>query len=89
MRVTYNGDKEPAVGDIRTGSLKTAEILPDERRITEVKITGEIPDGKNFSGTFSGIVNNDTLLKIDMDEDFSLFVTAKVDDFDVQSLILI
>ena len=37
VRVTYNGDKEPAVGDIRTGSLKTAEILPDKRRITEVK----------------------------------------------------
>ena len=37
VRVTYNGDKKPAVGDIRSGSLKTAEILPDERRITEVK----------------------------------------------------
>ena len=82
VHVTYNGDKELEVGDIRTGSEETADILPDDRRITEVKITGKTSDGKNFSGTFSGIVNNDTLLKVDMDEDFSLFVTANVDDFD-------
>ncbi len=82
VHVIYNGDKELEVGDIRTSSSETAEILPDDRRITEVKITGEIFNGKKFSGTFSGIVNNDTLLKVDMDEDFLLFVTSNIDDFD-------
>lgn len=82
VHVIYNGDKELEVGDIRTSSSETAEILPDDRRITEVKITGEIFNGKKFSGTFSGIVNNDTLLTVDMDEDFSLFVTSNIDDFD-------
>ena len=82
VHVIYNGDKELEVGNIRTSSSETAEILPDDRRITEVKITGEIFNGKKFSGTFTGIVNNDTLLKVDMDEDFSLFVTSNIDDFD-------
>ena len=37
---------------------------------------------RKFSGTFSGLVNNDTLLTVDMDEDFSLFVTSNIDNFD-------
>lgn len=82
VHVIYNGDKELEVGDIRTSSSETAEILPDDRQITEVKVTGEIFNGKKFSGTFSGIVNNDTLITVDMDEDFSLFVTSNMDDFD-------
>ena len=82
VHVIYNGDIELEVGDIRTSSSETAEILPDDRQITEVKISGEIFNGKEFSGTFSGIVNNDTLLTVDMDEDFSLFVTSNIDDFD-------
>lgn len=82
VHVIYNGDKELEVGDIRTSSSETAEILPDDRKLTEVKVTGEIFNGKKFSGTFSGIVNNDTLITVDMDEDFSLFVTSNMDDFD-------
>lgn len=82
IHVTYNGDKELEVGDIRTSSSETAEILPDDRQITEVKISGEIFNGRKFSGTFSGLVNNDTLLTVDMDEDFSLFVTSNIDNFD-------
>lgn len=82
VHVIYNGDKELEVGDIRTSSSETAEILPDDRQITEVKISGEIFNGRKFSGTFSGLVNNDTLLTVDMDEDFSLFVTSNIDNFD-------
>ena len=82
VHVIYNGDKELEVGDIRTSSSETVEILPDDRQLTEVKVTGEIFNGKKFSGTFSGIVNNDTLITVDMDEDFSLFVTSNMDDFD-------
>lgn len=81
VHVIYNGDKELEVGNIGTSSSETAEILPDDRRVTEVKISGEIFNGKKFSGTFSGIVNNDTLLTVDMDEDFSLYVTSNIDDF--------
>ena len=82
VHVIYNGDKELEVGDIRTSSSETAEILPDDRQITEVKISGEIFNGRKFSGTFSGLVNNYTLLTVDMDEDFSLFVTSNIDNFD-------
>lgn len=78
VHVTYNGDKELEVGDIQTSSSETAEILPDDRQITEVKISGEIFNGRKFSG----LVNNDTLLTVDMDEDFSLFVTSNIDNFD-------
>ena len=49
IHVTYNGDKELEVGDIRTSSSETAEILPDDRQITEVKISGEIFNGRKFS----------------------------------------
>ena len=47
-----------------------------------LKISPEIFNGRKFSGTFSGLVNNDTLLTVDMDEDFSLFVTSNIDNFD-------
>lgn len=82
VHVIYNGDKELEVGNIGTSSSETAEILPNDRRVTEVKISGEIFNGKKFSGTFSGIINNDTLLTVDMDEDFSLYVTSNIDDFE-------
>lgn len=80
--VIYNADQKLEAGNIQTGSSEAVDILPDDRRITEVKITGEIFNGKKFSGRFSGIVNNNTILKVDMDEDFSLYVTSNIDDFD-------
>ena len=48
-------------------------------QITEVKVTGEISAGEQFSGIFTGIVNNDTLLTVEMDEDFSMYVASNVD----------
>lgn len=81
VHVIYNQDKELEVGNIGTSSSETAEILPDDRRVTEVQVIGEIFNGKQFSGTFSGIVNNDTLLTVEMDEDFSLYVVSNIDDF--------
>ena len=53
--------------------------LLDDRQITEVKVTGEISDEEKFSGTFSGVVNNDTLLTVEVDEDFSVHVTSNID----------
>ena len=79
VRVTYNQDKELEVGNIRSSGSEKAEILSDDRQITEVKVTGEISAGEQFSGIFTGIVNNDTLLTVGMDEDFSMYVTSNMD----------
>ena len=79
VRVTYNQDKELEVGNIRNSGSEKAEILSDDRQITEVKVTGEISDEEKFSGTFSGVVNNDTLLTVEVDEDFSVHVTSNID----------
>lgn len=79
VRVTYNQDKELEVGNIRSSGSEKAEILSDDRQITEVKVTGEISDEEKFSGTFSGVVNNDTLLTVGMDENFSMYVTSNMD----------
>ena len=79
VRVTYNQDKELEVGNIRSSGSEKAEILSDDRQITEVKVTGEISAGEQFSGIFTGIVNNDTLLTVEMDEDFSMYVTSNID----------
>ena len=48
-------------------------------QITEVKVTGEISTGEQFSGIFTGIVNNDTLLTVEMDEDFFMHVASNID----------
>lgn len=48
-------------------------------QITEVKVTGEISTGEQFSGIFTGIVNNDTFLTVEMDEDFSMYVASNID----------
>ena len=48
-------------------------------QITEVKVTGEISAGEQFPGIFTGIVNNDTLLTVEMDEDFSMYVASNID----------
>ena len=48
-------------------------------QITEVKVTGEISAGEQFSGIFTGIVNNDTLLTVEMDEDFFMYVASNID----------
>ena len=48
-------------------------------QITEVEVTGEISAGEQFSGIFTGIVNNDTLLTVEMDEDFSMYVASNID----------
>lgn len=79
VRVTYNQDKELEVGNIRSSGSEKAEILSDDRQITEVKVTGEISAGEQFSGIFTGIINNDTLLTVGMDEDFSMYVTSNID----------
>ena len=79
VRVTYNQNKELEVGNIKRSNSEKAEILSDDRQITEVKVTGEISAGEQFSGIFTGIVNNDTLLTVGMDEDFSMYVTSNID----------
>ena len=79
VHITYNQNKELEVGNIKSSNSEKAEILSDERQITEVKVTGEISAGEQFSGIFTGIVNNDTLLTVGMDEDFSMYVTSNMD----------
>ena len=79
VRVTYNQNKELEVGNIKRSNSEKVEILSDDRQITEVKVTGEISAGEQFSGIFTGIVNNDTLLTVGMDEDFSMYVTSNID----------
>lgn len=79
VRVTYNQNKELEVGNIKRGNSEKAEILSDDRQITEVKVTGEISAGEQFTGIFTGIVNNDTLLTVGMDEDYSMYVTSNID----------
>lgn len=79
VRVTYNQNKELEVGNIKRSNSEKVEILSDDRQITEVKVTGEISAGEQFSGIFTGIVNNDTLLTVGMDEDFSMYVTSNMD----------
>lgn len=80
VRITYNQNKELEVGNIRSSDSEKAEILSDDRPITEVKVTGEISVGEQqFAGTFTGIVNDDTLLTVEMDEDFSMYVISNMD----------
>ena len=79
VHITYNQNKELEVGNIKSSNSEKAEILSDDRQITEVKVTGEISDEEKFSGTFSGVVNNDTLLTVEVDEDFSVHVTSNID----------
>ena len=79
VRVTYNQNKELEVGNIKRSNSEKVEILSDDRQITEVKVTGEISAGEQFSGIFTGIVNNDTLLTVEVDEDFSVHVTSNID----------
>lgn len=79
VHITYNQNKELEVGNIKSNNSEKAEILSDDRQITEVKVTGEISAGEQFSGIFTGIVNNDTLLTVEMDEDFSMYVTSNID----------
>lgn len=79
VHITYNQNKELEVGNIKSNNSEKAEILSDDRQITEVKVTGEISAGEQFSGIFKGIVNNDTLLTVEMDEDFSMYVASNID----------
>ena len=79
VRVTYNQNKELEVGNNKRSNSEKVEIRSDDRQITEVKVTGEISAGEQFSGIFTGIVNNDTLLTVGMDEDFSMYVTSNID----------
>ena len=79
VHITYNQNKELEVGNIKSNNSEKAEILSDDRQITEVKVTGEISAGEQFSGIFTGIVNNDTLLTVEMDEDFSMYVASNID----------
>ena len=79
VHITHNQNKELEVGNIKSNNSEKAEILSDDRQITEVKVTGEISAGEQFSGIFTGIVNNDTLLTVEMDEDFSMYVALNID----------
>ena len=77
--VIYNHDQELEVEGIPAGETELVDIPKTDRDITEVKISGKFFNGKTFSGTFSGLINNDTLLTVDLDEDFSVFVSSNLD----------
>ena len=46
VHITYNQNKELEVGNIKSSNSEKAEILSDDRQITEVKVTGEISAGE-------------------------------------------
>lgn len=81
ISVVYNHDKEDQIKEIAPGEMEPLGIPEMDREVTEIKISGKITDKVTFTGTFIGLADNDTVLRIEQNEDFSFSASSNMEKF--------
>lgn len=78
LTILYNNEKETTVDMINPGESVTAEIPEDTKPVVSVKITGSTKGGMKLSGSFTGLINNETYFMVYLDEDMTLGVNSNI-----------
>ena len=78
LTVLYNNEKETTVDVINPGESVKVEVLEDAKPVISVKITGSTKGGMKLSGSFTGLINNETYFSVYLDEDMTLGVNYNI-----------
>lgn len=76
--ILYNNEKETTVDAINPGESMKVEVLEDAKPVVSVKITGSTKGGMKLSGSFTGLINNETYFMVYLDEDMTLGVNSNI-----------
>lgn len=78
LTILYNNEKETIVDAINPGESMKVEVLEDAKPVVSVKITGSTKGGMKLSGSFTGLINNETYFMVYLDEDMTLGVNSNI-----------
>ena len=78
LTILYNNEKETTVDAINPGESMKVEVLEDAKPVVSVKITGSTKGGMKLSGSFTGLINNETYFMVYLDEDMTLGVNSNI-----------
>ena len=78
LTVLYNNEKETTVDVINPGESVKVEVLEDAKPVISVKITGSTKGGMKLSGSFTGLINNETYFMVYLDENMTLGVNSNI-----------
>ena len=78
LTVLYNNEKETTVDVINPGESVKVKVLEDAKPVISVKITGSTKGGIKLSGSFTGLINNETYFSVYLDEDMTLGVNSNI-----------
>lgn len=78
LTILYNNEKETTVDAINPGESMKVEVLEDAKPVVSVKITGSTKGGMKLSGSFTGLINNETYFSVYLDEDMTLGVNSNI-----------
>ena len=78
LTILYNNEKETTADVINPGESATVEVAEDAKPVVSVKITGSTKGGMKLSGSFTGLINNETYFLVYLDEDMTLGVNSNI-----------
>lgn len=78
LTVLYNNEKETTVDVINPGESVKVEVSEDAKPVISVKITGSTKGGMKLSGSFTGLINNETYFMVYLDENMTLGVNSNI-----------
>ena len=78
LTIQYNNEKEIIADVINPGESVKVEVLEDAKPVISVKITGSTKGGMKLSGSFTGLINNETYFSVYLDEDMTLGVNSNI-----------
>lgn len=76
--VSFNQESPTDVDALKTDNLATVD-LPSDTCVTTVHISGETSNGQIFSNTFNGLITNQSILNIYLDDDMNVNVSSNID----------
>lgn len=78
LTILYNSEKEITEDVIKPGESVKVEVVEDAKPVVSVKITGNTKGGMKLSGSFTGLINNETYFMVYLDENMTLGVNSNI-----------
>ena len=78
LTVLYNNEKEITADVINPGESVNVEVSEDAKPVVSVKIAGSTKGCMKLTGSFTGLINNETCFIVYMDDDMTLGVNSNI-----------
>lgn len=78
VRATFDPEKSEETEKITPGEETTVAIPKDVQNVSSLKVEGTTRDGKTFANTFNGLITDDMVVMITLDEELNLNVSSNL-----------